>query len=215
MGGIIGRFLCVHDITIRVIIVLTIHIYIYRTQPIVTDLLGGGTIGTAIWVRDISTDTSYEEGVGQILPQGGLQADGMAIAEGLVRRLVLPTSGVCNGGSGVAGDGYLRLRPPEHSSAIYCDYTYYGPMSGGKAEVRAKGGNAVEGAFSDKELRGSVLAWQRKRHRRVRIVNSLPILSPSPRYPPSSIWGEFLLQRTTTGSQPCPLLSDTPEVVHH
>ena len=69
----------------------------------------------------MSTDAAYEEGVGQIPPQGGPQAEGMATAEGSVWKLVLPNSGGCTGGSRVAGDGYLRLRPPEHSSAIYCD----------------------------------------------------------------------------------------------
>ena len=81
MGGITGCVLCVHDITIRVIIILII--YIYRTQPIVTDLLGAGAIGNTIRVREMSPDTTYEEGVGQISPQGGPQADVMAIAEGL------------------------------------------------------------------------------------------------------------------------------------
>ena len=119
MGGIISNVLCVHDITIKVIIILII--YIYRAQPIVTYLLGGGAICTAIWVREMSTDAAYEEGVGQIPSQGGPQADGMETAEGLVRRLVLPTYGGRDGGSGVAGGGDLRLRPPEHSSAIYCD----------------------------------------------------------------------------------------------
>ena len=33
-----------------------------------TDLLGGGSIGPAIQVRDIGTDTDYTEGVGQIPP---------------------------------------------------------------------------------------------------------------------------------------------------
>ena len=66
-------------------------------------------------------DAAHELGVGQIPPQGGPQADGMATAKGLVRRLGLPTSGVCDGGSGVAGDGDLNIRPPEHSSAIYCN----------------------------------------------------------------------------------------------
>ena len=73
MGGIIGRVLCVHDITIRVIIILIM--YIYRAQPIVTDLLGGGAIGPAVRVRDMSPDATYEEGVGWIPPQGGPQAD--------------------------------------------------------------------------------------------------------------------------------------------
>ena len=129
----------------------------------------------------MSTDAACEEGFGNIPPQGGPRADCIATAEGLVQRLVLPTSGGCDGRTGVARDGYLRLRPPEHSSAIYCDFTYYGPVSGGKEEVRAKGGNVLEVILSDGELRGSVIAWQRKRHRRVRRGQSLPIVSPSPR----------------------------------
>ena len=32
------------------------------------DILGSGTIGTDIQVRDIGTDAAYEEGVGQISP---------------------------------------------------------------------------------------------------------------------------------------------------
>ena len=42
------------------------------TQPIVTDLIGSGAISPAIWVRDMSTDAAYEEGVGRIPPQGSL-----------------------------------------------------------------------------------------------------------------------------------------------
>ena len=101
MGGITGRVLFVHDIIIRFIIILII--YIYRTQPIGTDLLGGGAIGPDIRVRDMISDATYEEGVGQTPPQGGLQADGMATAEGLVRRLGLPCYGGYDGGSEVAG----------------------------------------------------------------------------------------------------------------
>ena len=66
-------------------------------------------------------DAAIEEGVGRIPPQGGLQADGMAAVEGVGWRLGLPTSGGCDGGSGVVGYGDLRLRPPEQSSAIYCN----------------------------------------------------------------------------------------------
>ena len=69
----------------------------------------------------MSPDAAYEEGVGQITPQDVPQADRMATTEGLVRRLVLPNSGGCDGGSGVAGYGDLRLRLPEHISAICCD----------------------------------------------------------------------------------------------
>ena len=57
MGGITGRVLFVHDIIIRFIIILII--YIYRTQPIGTYLLGGGAIGPDIRVRDMSTDAAY------------------------------------------------------------------------------------------------------------------------------------------------------------
>ena len=32
------------------------------------DLLGGGTISIAIWVRDMGPDDMHEEGVGRILP---------------------------------------------------------------------------------------------------------------------------------------------------
>ena len=66
-------------------------------------------------------DAAYEEGVGRIPPQGGPKVDRTATTEVLVRRMVLPPYGGCNGGIGVAGDGDLRLRPPEHSSAICCN----------------------------------------------------------------------------------------------
>ena len=97
----------------------------------------------------MSPDAAYEEGVGRILPQGGPQADFTANAEGLVWRLVLPTSRGCNVRSGLAVGGYLRIRPPEYSIAIYFDQNYYGPVSGVKAEPRAKGDNAVGVTFID------------------------------------------------------------------
>ena len=53
-------------------------------------LLGGGSIGPSIWVRDMGTDAAYEESVGKILPQGDPQAYGMAIKEGAEQRLGLP-----------------------------------------------------------------------------------------------------------------------------
>ena len=59
----------------------------------------------------MSPDAAYEEGVGQISPQGGPQDDGKATTEGLVHRLGLPTSGGCDGGSGVAGmETYVSVR---------------------------------------------------------------------------------------------------------
>ena len=40
-----------------------------------TNLIGGGTVGTAIWIRDLGDDATYQEGVGRITPQGGPQDD--------------------------------------------------------------------------------------------------------------------------------------------
>ena len=39
----------------------------------------------------------------------------------------------------------MSIPPPEYSSAIYYDWTYYEPVYGRKAEARAKGGHAVVG----------------------------------------------------------------------
>ena len=86
-----------------------------------TDLLGGSAIGNAVRVRDMGPDTAHEEGVGRIPPQGGPQADGAETAEGMGRRMVLPPAGGCDGRGGFAGHGDLRLPPPEHSRAVYCD----------------------------------------------------------------------------------------------
>ena len=98
-----------------------------------TYLLGGGAIGPAIPVMDMGNDVTYEEVVEKIPPQGVLQADGEATAEGAVQRLGLPPSGGGNGVGGLAGGGDIRLLPTEQISAIYCDYAYCGPVSGGKA----------------------------------------------------------------------------------
>ena len=88
---------------------------------IVTDLLGSGAIGPSIQVRDMGPDAAHEYDVGRIPPQGGLQADGAATTEGAGLRLDLPPTGGCDVGGVFAGGGDLRLLPPEHSSAIYCD----------------------------------------------------------------------------------------------
>ena len=61
-----------------------------RCQVIGTYLLGGGAIVTAIRVRDMGPDATYEEVVGRIPPQGGPQADGTAAVEGAGQRLGLP-----------------------------------------------------------------------------------------------------------------------------
>ena len=90
-------------------------------------------------------DAAYEEGIWRIPPQGGPPADGTAALEGEGRRLGLPPYGGCDGGGGVAGVGDLRLLSPEHSSAIYCNYDHYRPVSRSKMEARGKGINAVVG----------------------------------------------------------------------
>ena len=92
-----------------------------RCPYIGTYLLGGGAIGPAIQVRDMSPDAVYEEGVWRIPPQGGPQDDCTANTEGSGWRLGLPTSVGCDGRSGVAGNGDLRIWPPEYSIAIYFD----------------------------------------------------------------------------------------------
>ena len=86
-----------------------------------TDLLGSGTIGTYVQVIDMGPDAAHEEGIGRIPPQGGPQADGAETAEGVGWRLVLPPARGCDGGGVFEGGRDLRLLPPEHSSAIYCD----------------------------------------------------------------------------------------------
>ena len=85
------------------------------------DLLGGGAIGPTVWVRDTSTDTAHEKGVGWIPPQGGMLADCAETAEGEGRSLGLLLSGECVGRGDFAGGGDLCLPPPEHSCVIYCD----------------------------------------------------------------------------------------------
>ena len=58
---------------------------------------------------------------------------------------IYPPTGGCDGGGGFTGGGDLRLPPPEHSCTVYCDNADYGPMSGGKVEAKAKGGNKMVG----------------------------------------------------------------------
>ena len=61
-----------------------------RCPDIGTYLLGGGEIGPSIRVRDMDPDGAYEEGFGQIPPQGVPQDDGTTTKEGVIWRLVLP-----------------------------------------------------------------------------------------------------------------------------
>ena len=94
-------------------------------------------------------DTTHEEGVVWIPPQGSPQADGAEIAEGSGRRLCFPPAGGCDGGGRFTGVGDLRLPFLEHSPKIYCDWAYYEPMSSGEWEAGSKVVNAmvVTGGF--------------------------------------------------------------------
>ena len=92
-----------------------------RRLGIGIDLLGGGTIGHDIWVRDMGLDATYEESVGRIPLQGGPQTDGTATTEGAGRRMGLTPTGGCDGGGRFAGGGDLRILLREQISAIYCN----------------------------------------------------------------------------------------------
>ena len=47
------------------------------------------------------------------------------------------------------GGGYLHSLPPEHSRTVYFNQANYGPVSGRKMDIGAKGGNkmVVTGGF--------------------------------------------------------------------
>ena len=91
-------------------------------------------------------DAAHEEGVGQIPPQGGPQADGEATTERMVRRMGLPPTGGYDIRDGLKGGGELCLPPPELNHTVYYDQANYGPLSGGETEAGAKGGNEMMGA---------------------------------------------------------------------
>ena len=55
----------------------------------------------------------------------------------------IPPAGGRNGGGGAAGVGYQCLLPPEHSHTNYCNQAHYVTLSGGGAEARVKGEQAV------------------------------------------------------------------------
>ena len=76
------------------------------------DILGGGSVGTIVLVRDMGDDTAHWEVVGGVLPQGGTQADRGSTLEREGRSVVIPPAVERNGGGGTAGGGDLRLRPP-------------------------------------------------------------------------------------------------------
>ena len=65
-----------------------------RLPDLGPDKLGGGAVGTSIYIQDVGDDATHWEGVGQIPPQGGPQADREAILYREVNILdILPAGG--------------------------------------------------------------------------------------------------------------------------
>ena len=56
--------------------------------------------------------------------------------------VIFPAGGHDSGGW-IVGVGDLRLPPPEHSCAVYCNRDHYGSVSGGGAEAGVKGRKEV------------------------------------------------------------------------
>ena len=105
-----------------------------------TYLLGNGSVGHAVRVRNVGHYTPHWECLGNIPPQGGPQAYREATSERKVRHIGIPPARGHNGGCGITGGGYLRLPSLEHSHIVYCNQAHYGPVSGGGAEAGVKGG---------------------------------------------------------------------------
>ena len=99
------------------------------------DILGGGSVGPVARVRDVGDDSSHQEGVGRIPPQGGPQDGREADSdrEGLSVD-ILPAGGR-SGGSETVGGGELHLLPQEHGHTVHYNQDHYGPVSGGVAET--------------------------------------------------------------------------------
>ena len=56
-------------------------------------------------------------------------------------------SGGSDSGGGVTVGVDLHILPPEHSRTVHCYQAHYGPISGGGAEARVKGGKVVVGSI--------------------------------------------------------------------
>ena len=85
------------------------------------DVFGGGTMGPAVWVREMGPNTAYADGPGRISPHSSLKTDGTETVEDTVQKMGLPPAGGYDGGGGVKGGGNLGLPSPEYNGAIYCD----------------------------------------------------------------------------------------------
>ena len=94
-------------------------------------------------IRDVSDEATHWESVGRILLQGGLHSDKKATSERERRRVDIPPAGGRDGGSGTAGDGYLRPPPLQNGCTDHCGQANYGPMFGSIAETGDKDIQAV------------------------------------------------------------------------
>ena len=90
----------------------------------------------------------HKNSVGQIPPQGGLQAyrEETSLRQG--RSVYIPPSGGRDVGGRTAGGGDLRLTFPEYSHKFYCDQDHYVPVSSGEAETGATGIQVEVGAVN-------------------------------------------------------------------
>ena len=106
-------------------------------------LHGGGSGVHAIRVRDVGNETLHWEGFGRITPLGGPQADGETTFDRTGRWMGVSKSGGSYDGDGITGGGELHLPPPEHSCAVHYNQAHCGPVYGGSAEARFKGGQLM------------------------------------------------------------------------
>ena len=83
------------------------------------DILGGGSVGIVVRVRDVGDDAAHQEGVGQIPPHGGPQDDREVTLEREGRSVDVPPSGGRNEGSGTAGGVELCLLLLEHGYTVH------------------------------------------------------------------------------------------------
>ena len=90
-------------------------------------------------------NATHWEGVGRIPPHGGPQSDREETLEKEGHGVDILPSGGCDGRSGTARGGDLRILPPEHGCTAHFDQAHYESVSGGGAETGAKDIKVVVG----------------------------------------------------------------------
>ena len=108
-----------------------------------TYILGGGPVGFLVQIGAMVADPTHQEGVGQIPPQGSLQADGEATSAREVWCVYIHPDRGNDGRDGTVEDGDLCLLPLEQSCTVHYDQDHYGPVYGGGLETRSIGIQAV------------------------------------------------------------------------